>query len=391
MFQSLYTKSNDIVDEFIPLKKLSRKEVRFKAKPWITSGLKTSIYKKNNLRKNYLKRRNENALWKCKAYRNKLVSLLKISKENYYKSYFKNSLHNSKATWKRIRELISLKRKNSFFPAKIIKGNNTITNVKTIANEFNNFFANIGRNLANSIKVTDISYKDFLENPQSSSLFLSPTSALEISKIIASLDPCKAMGPYRNKNSKKFYLKILNNLISIPLEILYNFLFSSGTVPDQFKVAKVIPVYKKNSALSVSNYRPISLLSVFNKILEKLTYKRVVSYLDKLSIITDNQFGFRSKHSASHALILLTENIRKSIDQGPFTCGKAFDTVDHSILLDKLSNYGIRGKAHDWFSSYLSNRRQFVSIGSSNSDPLPVRCGVPQGSVLGPPSISNLC
>ena len=109
-----------------------------------------------------------------------------------------------------------------------------------------------------------------------------------------------------------------------------------------------------------------------------------------LLIITDNQFGFRSKHSTSHALILLTEKIRKSIDQGLFTCGifldlcKAFDTVDHSILLDKLSSYGIRGKAHDWFSSYLSNRRQFVSIGSSNSDPLPVRCGIPQGSVLGP-------
>ena len=117
---------------------------------------------------------------------------------------------------------------------------------------------------------------------------------------------------------------------------------------------------------------------------------RIVSYLDKLLIITDNQFGFRSKHSTSHALILLTEKIRKSIDQGLFTCGifldlcKAFDTVHHSILLDKLSNYGIRGKAHDWFSSYLSNRRQFVSIGSSNSDPLPVRCGVPQGLVLGP-------
>ena len=195
------------------------------------------------------------------------------------------------------------------------------------------------------------------------------------------------MGPYSTPIA---VLKILNNLISIPLEILYNFSFSSGTVPDQFKVAKVIPVYKKNSALSVSNYRPISLLSVFNKILEKLVYKRVVSYLDKLLIITDNQFGFPSKHSISRALILLTEKISKSIDQGLFTCGifldlcKAFDTVDHSILLDKLSNYGIRGKAHDWFSSYLSNRRQFVSIGSSNSDPLLVRCGVTKGQYLAP-------
>ena len=83
MFQSLYTKNNDIINQLIPLKKLSRKEVRFKAKPWITSGLKTSIYKKNQLFKNYLKQRNENALWKYKAYRNKLFSLLKISKENY--------------------------------------------------------------------------------------------------------------------------------------------------------------------------------------------------------------------------------------------------------------------------------------------------------------------
>ena len=126
------------------------------------------------------------------------------------------------------------------------------------------------------------------------------------------------MGPYSIPIA---VLKILNNLISIPLEILYNFSFSSEIVPDQFKAAKIIPVYKKNSALCVSRYHPISLLSVFNKILEKLMYKRAVSYLDKLLIITDNQFGFLSKHSTSHVLILLTEKIRKSIDQGLFTCG----------------------------------------------------------------------
>ena len=161
-------------------------------------------------------------------------------------------------------------------------------------------------------------------------------------------------------------------------------------MPDQFKVAGVVPIHKKGSSFLVSNYRPISLPSIFNKVIEKLMYNRIISYLEKFSILHNKQFGFRSKQSTTHALLLLTDKIQRSINNGTYSCGifldlcKAFDTVDHRIILDKLEYNGIRGVANDWFASYLSNRRQFVSLFGTNSDYQTVTCRVPQGSVLGP-------
>ena len=166
--------------------------------------------------------------------------------------------------------------------------------------------------------------------------------------------------------------------------------FATGIYPDQLKIAKVIPVFKKGDKLLVSNYRPISLLSNVNKIFEKLVYSRLYSFLEMHDCIYELQFGFRAKHSTQHALASLTELVRLALDEGSFACGifvdfaKAFDTVDHSILLKKLEHYGIRGLANDWFRSYLKNRRQFVSINGFDSTHQVMKYGVPQGSVLGP-------
>ena len=157
-----------------------------------------------------------------------------------------------------------------------------------------------------------------------------------------------------------------------------------------FKISKVIPVYKKGSPLEVSNYRPISLLSNIEKIIEKIMYSRLESFLNKNNILFDRQFDFRKGFSTSHALLSITERIMLALDKGQFACGvfldlqKAFDTVDHKILCNKLLHYGVRGVANHWFESYLTGRQQFVSVSDHNSQLKDILHGVPQGSVLGP-------
>ena len=124
--------------------------------------------------------------------------------------------------------------------------------------------------------------------------------------------------------------------------------------------------------------------------MEKLVYKRLITFIDKYNILYDKQFGLRKDHSTLHATLFITDKIQRAIEDGLFSCGifldfsKAFDTVDHSILLKKLTHYGIRGIANDWLASYLNNRRQYVTIGSNKSDDTLITHGVPQGSVLGP-------
>ena len=163
----------------------------------------------------------------------------------------------------------------------------------------------------------------------------------------------------------------------------------TGVFPSVLKIAKVVPVFMKDSKLDYNNYRPISLLPNIEKILEKLMYKRLYTFLDKKNVIYDLKFGFRQQYSTSHALINITEKIRKAPDDGDIVCGvfvdlqKAFDTVDHQILLAKLNDFGIHGVSNDWFKSYLSNCHQYVSINVYESGLAAINCGVPQGSVLG--------
>ena len=171
---------------------------------------------------------------------------------------------------------------------------------------------------------------------------------------------------------------------------IFNIAFSSGVFPSILKTAKVIPVHKKDSKLDFSNYCLISVLSNIEKILDRLIYNRMYKFFSDNNLIYSLQFGFRQKYSTVHALISLTENIRKNLDEGNVGCGifvnlqKAFNTVEHDIILSRLEHYGICGLANEWFKSYLSNRKQYVSINGYDSNLAEVKFCVPQRTVLGP-------
>ena len=156
------------------------------------------------------------------------------------------------------------------------------------------------------------------------------------------------------------------------------------------KIARVTPVFKSGDTSLMTNYRPISVLPCFSKMLERIMYNRLYKYLTENNLLYCKQFGFQKGHSPEHAILQLVEQINQSFEKNEFTLGvfvdlsKAFDTVDHQILLKKLEYYGIAGNNLRWFENYLKDRQQFVSFEHNSTKKVTETCGVPQGSILGP-------
>ena len=263
----------------------------------------------------------------------------------------------------------------------------SISNPTDICSAFNSYFVNIGNKLANDIPPSNIDFKYYCKLNNLDSFFCVPSYPEEICIIVNSFKNGKSPG-YDNLGTK--IIKYIINLIAPVLSHIFNLSLQTGIFPQALKIAKVIPIYKKGPRNIPGNYRPISLLSVMSKILERLMYNRLYDFFNKHNFFYKYQFGFRKFHSTSLALIELVDSLRTNSDDGKFSLGifidlqKAFDTVDHEILLFKLSSYGIRGLALDWFRSYLTSRSQFVSACNARSSTLGLTCGVPQGSILGP-------
>ncbi|KAJ8044616.1 RNA-directed DNA polymerase from mobile element jockey [Holothuria leucospilota] len=382
-FHDTFKKTHDVCFPFV---KIRNKRSKKNSAPWITPGILKSIRSKEKLYRRYLKAPTPDNRLNYRKYRNKLNHIIRTVKKHFYIKKFADCKNDCKETWKTINGLLKGESTSSL-PDTFKKGDHNITGSSDIADEFNKFFVNLGPSLAE--KIPRVPFDDsYLGSPNLSSLFLLPATEHEIAKIAyASLNPRKSAG--FDNIRPKIVLEVIPYILQ-PLTHIFNRSFETGTFPDLLKKAKIIPVFKKGSADIFCNYRPISILPCFAKILERLMFNRLYSFVTKHSILSDCQYGFRSGHSTELALADAVDKLYSAIQRKQNSIGvfldlsKAFDTIDHNILLRKLSHYGIRGNAYLWMKSYLTSRQQFTSFNNVHSTSLKVTCGVPQGSILGP-------
>ena len=322
-------------------------------------------------------------------YRNKFNNIKRFIKRDYYKRQIELFKNNSKQLWNILNRVIGKTKNKLDLPSKIKNaGNIFIFGSQAIANTFCDFFTNVGPNLAKNIPKSMKPYHEYIQHHCSNTLYLSPTDPGEVFAIISKLGNKKSSGYDGISN---ILLKHIAPSISEPLSKIFNKSITEGIFPQNMKLADVLPVYKSKDRLDCTNYRPISLLPVVSKVLERIIHKRLYHFLINNNLLYNSQYGFRAHHSTINAVTEFIGKVAKGFDKGESTLGvfldlsKAFDTIDHSILLHKLDKYGVRGTAKDWFQSYLSDRWQQVKYTDNvRSVPMQVQCGVPQGSVLGP-------
>ena len=371
---------------FFPKKKIRIKSKNF-ASPWITKGIIKSSKRKQKLYEKFLKRKSPTNENNYKNYKRLFETIKKKSKANYFNERLNKYQNNIKKTWDVIKEVIGSSKSNSHsLPKRLVVNNVEVFNKKKIAEHFNKYFVNVGPNLADVIPKPNKKIESFLSGNYP--IFKeSPLTYDELKNAFTTL---------KTKTSPGFdevspdIVKFVFDEIAIPIKYIFNLSLKNGIFPEKLKIARVTPIFKSGEEELVNNYRPISVLPCFSKILERIMYNRLYSFLLDNNILYDKQFGFQKEHSTEHAILQLTNQILQSFEQNKLTIGifidlsKAFDTVNHNILLRKLSFYGIRNSNLKWFHSYLSNRKQYISTDQGNTEMETIICGVPQGSILGP-------
>lgn len=369
----------------------------FKIKPWITNGLVTSIKNRDKLNMK-IKRdtSNHKLINYYKAYRNKLTILIRKAKEQYYINKIEICKGNGREIWKVINELSGRKIKSTGLPInEIIQDVYPTSTPKDYLNIVNSYFATTGNRLVdnNFPNITNNIQSNFGTNTNNksslSSIFkLKTIGSYEVKNILNNLNNNSAPGV--DGYTALFFKQIGDNVI-LPIVHIINCSITNSTVPDELKVARIVPIHKKGDKTDFTNYRPISIVGILAKILEKIIKNQLLEYLEREKIIFTGQYGFRKKLGTEDALIDINNYLhskrdtKKKILISFLDLEKAFDSISRQLLLNKLKELGFDDNALKWFTSYLSNRQQLTTIGPHHSDHCYVKdYGVTQGTSLGP-------
>ena len=357
--------------------------------PWMNRKIKKTIRERDHC---LIKARRTNADEHWATYRhlrNLVTRQIRDSKSKYNRRMLEENNNDPKGFWKTIKRILPGEKKSVASSIKV--NGKIITENKTIAENFNDYFVGTVKRLVSLMGCSALS-------TSARKYFFLPCGSTENFKF-ANVSEELTLNQLRGlKNGKAVgldqmpvrLLKDSASVIAKPLTTIINLSLAKGKVPDKWKAARVIPLFKKGKIENLDNYRPISVLSTASKILERAVHCQLYEYLNKHKLLNPFQCGFRRNHSTETAAISFTDSIRRQMDQSCLTGAvfidlrRAFDTVDHALLLDKLRRYGIMESELAWFRDYLSNRTQIVSYQNKLSSPRTISTGVPQGSILGP-------
>ena len=375
------------------IKKFNKR--KHKKEKWMTNELWIKVVEKNKL---YVKwkttpinlEKYEEIKKQFKECEKNVIKLIKEAKQQYFDRIFTAYRTDLKKTRRTISETLCRNKKHCDVPSRFFHDGKELSEPKAIANAFNVYFANIGKNLAATIEQdnnADFNHMQYLDTPTKTSFNFHCITEIETMKAIDTLENKSSSGHDGISNK---IVKLLKNEISKPLTVIINQMLKTGIFPDSFKTSKIVPLFKKGDHGLLTNYRPISLLPTISKVFERVIYDQMYLYFNNNNLLADEQFGFRKNHSTEYAAIKLVDHISNEMESGktPVTLfidlSKAFDTLSFDILLQKLNYYGIAGVNLKLMANYLRIRKQYVVFNNHNSEITDIRCGVPQGSILGP-------
>ena len=372
----------NLYDSCCPIRNKSISNKRL-TKPWLSDSLLRSIKTKHNLYKQF---KNGTVNFNIyNNYKNYLTKTLRKAKVDYYHSKFNQNRGNIKKTWREINSLIRCRKQTPDVVLRDHQGE-VQTDKRKVADIFCEYFSSVAADLDSKIPSTDAGPLDFMSFNNNVSFFAVPSTPTEVLNIIKS---------FSNKSSNIndipiFIYKHLASELSPIISLLFNHSVTSGSFPDCLKLATIIPIFKSLDRQLPNNYRPISMIHVLSKIFEKLMINRMWNFIDQHNIISHHQFGFRKGRGTADAVMEFVDECVSAMDDKRHVVAvmldlkKAFDTVNHRVLLRKLERIGFRGIVLDWFRSYLTDRRIDVCVGGVKSGGKKVNIGLPQGNVCSP-------